>query len=67
MTDQDALLAKIERFLNKHRMEASAFGIAVAKDNHLVFHLRDGKRKFRRRMIGKILDFMRDYNPSKCT
>jgi hypothetical protein len=57
MTDQSALLAKIDAFLDRHFMEATAFGQALG-DGHLVFDLRKGKRKLRRRTIAKIEAYM---------
>lgn len=61
----DELFHKIDRFLERHRMEPTAFGVAAINDGHLYFHLRDGKRKLRRKTRGKIEDFLKTYKNGK--
>ena len=58
------LLSQINAFLDKHLMEPSAFGIKAARDSHLYFDLKEG-RKLRRRTVAKVEDFMRTYKNGK--
>lgn len=58
------LVKKIDAFLNRHRMEPTAFGLMVANDGHLYFDLVGG-RKLRRKTEGKILDFMKHYRAAR--
>lgn len=60
MVPMDELIARIDAFLDRHRMEPTRFGIRAAKDGHLYFDLKSG-RKLRRRTLGRIEDFMRSY------
>lgn len=55
------LLSKIEAFLDKYAMEATAFGLEVRNDSHLVHDIRRGDRKLRRATVRDIEDFMRSY------
>lgn len=61
----DELIPKIQAFLDRHRMEPSAFGLQCANDSHLYFDLLGSKRKLRRKTRGKIEDFMRAYKPPR--
>ncbi len=58
MTDQQSLLRNIEAFLDRHHMEATFFGTRAMKDGHLVFDLRRGHRKLRRKSIARIEAYM---------
>lgn len=42
ITDE-ALLAQIEAFLNRHRISPTKFGEVAANDRHFVRHLRAGR------------------------
>lgn len=57
----EQLIAKIDAFLERHRMEPTTFGVKAVNDGHLYFDLQKGKRKFRRKTLGTIEDFMRCY------
>lgn len=57
MTD---IIRKIDAFLERHRMEPTAFGLSAAKDGHLYFDIKEG-RKLRRKTAGRIEDFMKAY------
>ena len=65
MTKSAAILAKIEKFQDRHAMEDTPFGVHAAKDSHLIPDLRRGERKFRRATIKRILDFMAAYKPKR--
>lgn len=56
----DKLLKKITTFLDRQRLEPSAFGLLAANDPHLVFDIRRG-RQLRRKLAGKVEDFMKTY------
>lgn len=58
------LLSQIERFLDRHDMEAAAFGKSAINDTHLVRDMRKGRSPLRR-TVRKIKHFMRDYKPPK--
>lgn len=55
------LISKIDAFLERHRMEPTTFGLMSVNDGHLYEDLCADERKFRRRTLGKIEDFMRSY------
>lgn len=61
----DELLAKINTFLDLHRMEPTIFGIKALNDGHFYGDLKSGKRKFRRKTLGKVDDFMARYKNGK--
>lgn len=64
MTERDPILPAVEAFLNKHLMGETIFGRDAAKDTHLVYDLRDG-RKLRRKLRAKIEQFMKAYRNGK--
>ena len=52
-----SLLQRIEAFLDRHLMEATAFGDKVVGDGHFVFDLRKG-RKPRRFTVHIVEEYM---------
>lgn len=61
MNTRDSLLAAIEAFCEQHGMSETAFGLAAAKDGHLVRHIRQTKATLKR--IEKVEQFMKNYRP----
>lgn len=56
----DPILPRIEAFLNRHALGETVFGKGAAKDTHLVYDLRKG-RKLRRATRRAIEEYMRTY------
>lgn len=56
-----ALSAQVEEFLARHGLSGTQFGLAVAKDTHIVGKLRAGQGMNIRR-YDRIRAFMRDYD-----
>jgi len=52
------MLVKVERFLDRHDMEATTFGVLATNDSKLVFDMRKGDRVLRRKTLAKIRAFM---------
>lgn len=63
-TQTDPILPRIEAFLNRHALGETLFGKGAAKDTHLVYDLRKG-RKLRRSTRRKVEDFMKSYRNGK--
>lgn len=58
------LIKKIDAFIVRNRMEPTAFGLLAINDGHLYSELKFG-RKLRRKTVGRIEDFMKDYRVAK--
>lgn len=55
------LLKRIELYLDRHAMEATAFGIAAVNDGHLVRDLEKGERRLRRITVRDVEYFLKHH------
>lgn len=63
MDTTESLLEEITAFCARYGMSETAFGLAVARDGHLVRRLRDGKSMTTRR-LDQVKNFMAEHDGS---
>lgn len=62
--DKNTFRSEIEKFLKKHKMAPSTFGVLANKEPNLVFLIREG-RECREATQKRILDFIKNYKKQK--
>ena len=64
---QSELLDQIERFLLRHQMAPTAFGLYVVNDPNIVRDLRSGDRSPSLKTVQRLVDFMEGYESDRDT